>query len=100
MASADGRKYKVRAPVQHDFTSEPVLEGQIVQTGTMKIDGEDRDFMVVVSATSLSQVFRSTGLAEAFDASDVGDFVRLEYKGTKDLGGGRTFKRYSVAVWS
>lgn len=100
MSGAGGRKYKIRNPTNHDFTSDPVLEGKIVQKAMMKVDGQDRVFLVIDNGSDLSQVYESKALEDVFKLGDVGDFCRLEYKGEKDLGGGRTFKRFSVAVWS
>lgn len=100
MSGPDGRKFKLRAPTTHDFTSEPVLVGKIVQKASMKVDGQDRIFLVIDTGSALAQVYESKALEDLFKIGDVGDDCSLEYKGEKDLGGGRTFKRFSVAVWT
>ena len=100
MKDAAGRKYKVRQASDHDFTAEPHLEGKIVQTGSLEIEGQKRPFLVVDTGTVLSRIYESKALEDAFRLAEIGDTLSITYTGEKDLGGGRTFKRFSVAVWS
>lgn len=100
MQGPGGRKYKIRSATLHDFTSEPILEGRIVQKGSVNIDGDDRLFVDIDSPEGISKVYESKALEELFKLGAVGDVCKLVYRGEKDLGGGRSFKRFSVEVWT
>lgn len=99
MKSASGRKYLVRNPTDHDFTANPKVEGKIVQTGTIEIEGKDRPFIVVETEKGLSRVFESKAKEDLFQQAKVGRFCSIVYQGEKDLGSGRTFQKFSVEVW-
>jgi hypothetical protein len=100
MKDSSGRKYKVRIPNTHDFESVPSITGIVVAFGEHDVKGERRAFVVLDSGESISRVYESKALEELFKSGDVGDHVKLTYSGEKDLGGGKSYKKISVEVWT
>ena len=99
MKSASGRKYLVRNPTDHDFTTTPKVEGKIVQIGSIEIEGKDRPFVVIETDKGLSRVFESKAKEDLFAVAKVGLSCSIVYQGEKDLGSGRSFQKFSVEVW-
>ena len=100
MIGAGGRKFKVRNPTPHDFTSEPSLTGKVVAFGSIEIEDEEREMVLIDTGATISQVYRTKALEDVFTKAAIGDTVELIYGGEKELGGGRSFKKFSVAVWT
>lgn len=100
MKGADGRVYKVRNATAHNFEETPLLEGTLVQKAAVTVEGEERMFIVIDTGSFLSQVFESAGLADLFKNGDIKDHVRIQFEGKKDIGGGKSFNKFNVEVWS
>lgn len=94
------RTYKVRSVDSIDWEKTPVLEGKVLSMESIKVGEEERDVMVIDTGSQKVRVFHSAALDEAFSMAELGDSIRLEFRGKVALKGGKTFNRFSVAVWT
>lgn len=94
------RKYKVKSVDVVDWETNSIVEGVITAYEPIKVGKEERVTMVIDTGQTRARVWHSHALKEAFDLGEVGDNIRIEFKGKVPLQGGHTFNRFSVSVWT
>lgn len=95
-----GRKYKVKSIDVVDWEEDSVVEGRIVGYEEIQVKDDTRLTMVIDTKQAQVRVWHSKALTEAFDLGEVGDNIRIQFKGKVLLSGGHHFNRFSVAVWT
>lgn len=93
------REYTHRSIDVWDEELQPIVEGVVTTIEPFKVDDEERDTLVIETPEGFLRIWHSGALKEAFELAVVGNGIRLVYKGRKAIGGNKTFKRISVAVW-
>lgn len=93
------RRMKFQSLILANWDKVPVVEGRIVDKGVEDIEGRKVDYITVDTQDGHVKVFRSEALGEAFDASIVGDFCKLEYLDTVLTAQKRPFRRFRSQVW-
>lgn len=93
------RQYKVRSTVDADWDRQPLVEGIVSEKPKAIEQIEGRRVMLLRTDDALVRVYESFDLHELFDAAEVGDNVRIEYRGMIDVKGGRTMRKFAAALW-
>lgn len=94
------RRYKVKSIDAVDWEKTPLVEGKILNLEPMMVDDEERLTMIIDTGQTQVRVWQSKALDDAFTLGEVGDSIRIEFKGKVPLKGSKTFNRFSVAVWT
>ena len=85
-----------------DFLENPILEGVVQSKEAKHIKnpppGRTENLFIIKVGDEDFAVFQSAKLKEWGEQTFVGQHVRIEYKGKKDIGHGRTMKDFTVMV--
>jgi len=94
------RNYKYQSRVVANWDRIPVVEGRVLSRGSVKIDGKDREYLMVETTEGEVQVFTSAGLADLFAAVKVGFHVRVEFLALVQTKKDRTFRQFRASCWT
>lgn len=95
------RTYKSRTTDPHDWDRTPEVEGVVMDKDILIVDDEERAFLNIDTGESISQVFHTHALTDAFNCAEVGDHIHIQYRGKiKTKKKGHTFSRFAVQVWT
>lgn len=93
------RKYKHRSEVDANFDKTPIVEGKVVEFRHLPEDQDKRRFVVLDTPDALVRVYETKGLEEAFNAAEIGDYMRIEFIEKVAIKGSKTFNRFNASVW-
>lgn len=92
-------KLLYRSKSSANWDLHPVVEGQVLSFDTLQVDNRKTKVMLVDAGERLVQVFMASQLEDLFSHAKVGNQVRIEYLGTKDITGGKKVRLFDCQLY-